>query len=235
MLKNVSEGVLMPVEVETRPSRTNVRLSAAMLLGFFTLVLVGCSTAEAVPSDPDALLEAMGPADGALKIIAMAGGLLLLVAGWKIYRFVVAFPGFLLAAGFGATFMDRLVENDWISLALVLVLGLVGAWLALKLHDIAIFIIGAVGGGYLAFSLWPTFVGDEATIFIIVAGVVIGGALMLLFGKLWMVLFSAAAGAVMFIWGLGSYTALVLPLFLVGILIQYGASSGKKRSEEYEE
>lgn len=225
----------MSVEVETRASRISCRLPAIMLLLITTLFLFGCSTTEAIPSDPDVLLEAMGPAEGALKIVAMVGGVLLLVAGWKIYRFVVAFPGFLLAAGLGAMFMDRLVENDWISLALVLVLGLVGAWLALKLHDIAIFIIGAAGGGYLAFSLWPTFVGDEATIFVIVAGVVLGGALMLLFGKLWMVLFSAAAGAVMFVWGLGSYTALVLPLFLVGILIQYGASSGKKRSEEYEE
>jgi len=203
-----------------------------MLLGSF---LTACSSDAALPADPQMLLDAMAPAQGVLKIVAMAGGLLLLIAGWKIYRFVVAFPGFLLAAAFGATFMDRLVENDWFSLALVLALGFVGAWLALKLHDVALFIIGAVGGGYLAFSLWPTFVGDEATLFIIVAGVVLGGALMLLFGKLWMVLFSSAAGAVMFVWGLGSLTALVLPLFLLGILVQYGASSGKKRTDGYEE
>lgn len=222
-------------DVATRTITAGMRvLVRAALLGMM-FSLSACGTQPETPLDPGTVIGSIGPAQGSLKIIGLLGGLLLLIAGWKIYRAVIALPGFLLIAALASTFMDRLVENDWISLALVVALGLVGAWLALKLHDVAIFIIGAVGGGYLAFSLWPTFTATDPTFFVIAGGVILGGALMLLFGKLWMVLFSSAVGAGMFVWGLGQYTALFVPLFLVGILIQYGASSASKRTESYEE
>ena len=225
-----------PIHIPKRFSRHPIPRWIYPLTGAVAgLLLTGCSADEAVSWNPVTALESIGPAQGSLKIIGLLGGILLLVAGWRIYRVVIALPGFLLVAALATTFMDKLVENDWISLALVGVLGLIGAWLALKLHDIAIFVIGAVGGGYLAFSLWPTFTGTEPTIFIIAGGVILGGAIMLLFGKLWMVLFSAAAGAIMFVWGLGSYTALFIPLFLAGILIQYGSSSRQKRAQTYDE
>ncbi|MBN2555629.1 MAG: DUF4203 domain-containing protein [Anaerolineales bacterium] len=225
-----------PIHAQQRFSRYPISHWISPLIGAVAaLLLTGCSAGEAVSWNPITTLENLGPAQGSLKIVGLLGGILLLVAGWRIYRVVIALPGFLLVAALATTFMDKLVENDWISLALVGVLGLIGAWLALKLHDIAIFIIGAVGGGYLAFSLWPTFTGTEPTIFIIAGGIILGGAIMLLFGKLWMVLFSAAAGAIMFVWGLGSYTALFIPLFLAGILVQYGSSSSQKRVQTYGE
>lgn len=234
----VDEGVVMTAGRDDTAARAmssaRRRLMQAVLLGM-TLFLSACGTPSETPLDPGAVIESIGPAQGSLKVVGLLGGLLLLIAGWKIYRVVIALPGFLLVAALAATFMDKLVENDWISLALVVALGFVGAWLALKLHDVAIFIIGAVGGGYLAFMLWPTFTATDPTFFVIVGGVILGGAIMLLFGKLWMVLFSSAVGAGMFVWGLGSYTALFVPLFLVGILIQYGASSSRKRAESYDE
>ena len=140
-------------------------------------------------------------------------------------------------AALATTFMDKLVENDWISLALVgvLVFDRGPGW-HLKLHDIAIFVIGAVGGGYLVFSLWPTFTGTEPTIFIIAGWCHPWRSH---YAPIWQTLdgpvFCCGRKRLCSCGGSGSYTALFIPLFLAGILIQYGSSSRQKRAQTYDE
>ena len=66
-----------------------------------------------------------------------------MLGGWKLYRFAVTLPGFILGASLG--FALGATENDLFAILGLIVCGLIGAGLALLLHDFMVFVIGALG------------------------------------------------------------------------------------------
>jgi hypothetical protein len=111
-------------------------------------------------------------------------------------------------------------QTGWIALGALLIGGLLGAWLALMVHDLAVFAIGAVGGTFLAGELWRLFSSTDPTLVFEVGAAVVGGILLLMMAKAWMMLLSAAVGATMFAWGVQINELYIPLLFLLGIAVQ---------------
>jgi hypothetical protein len=182
----------------------------------------------------DLVLDTFGPVGKSLYLLAAIGGALLLFAGWKIYRFIVALPGFFIGAMLCVQIAFRLDQTGWIALAALIIGGLLGAWLALMLHDLAIFAIGAIGGTFLAAALWRLFSSTDPTLLFEVGAAVVGGILLLSMAKAWMMLLSAAVGATMFAWGVQISVVYIPLLFVLGIAIQslLSRAMGERAYEE---
>jgi hypothetical protein len=170
----------------------------------------------------DSVLARLGPTQNVLRIAAILGGLFLMLAGRKIYRYVVAMPGFLVGATAGVQLAHNFTQgNLWLILGLLFG-GFLGAWLALTLHDIAIFVIGAIGGIYIANLVWNLLSPVETPLYVDVIGAIFGGVALSGMAKIWMTLLSAAAGATMVAWGANGGILVVIFLFVVGLGAQYG-------------
>jgi hypothetical protein len=196
-----------------------------MMLLMGTLFLTACSRAEIMDTlGIEELLSRLGPMNDVLRGGAVLAGLLLLVVGWKIYRFVVTFPGFLVGAVFGAWLSHRLSgESFWALLGLILG-GLIGGWLARVVHDIAVFVVGAIGGLYVLYNLWGFFAEGSPTLLIGGLSAIFGGLILLVLSRHWMVFLSSAIGATMLIWGIQGNPFVIPVLFVFGIIVQYSIS-----------
>jgi hypothetical protein len=201
------------------------RSRCLMMLLMSTSFLTACSRAEIMDSlGIEELLGRLGPMNDILRGGAVLAGLLLLVIGWKIYRFVVTFPGFLVGAVFGAWLGHRLSgELYWALLGIVLG-GLIGAWLARVVHDIAVFGVGAFGGLYVLYNIWGFFAEGSPTPLIGGLSAIIGGLILLVLSRHWMVFLSSAIGATMLIWGVYGNPFVIPVLFVFGIIVQYSIS-----------
>ncbi len=156
-------------------------------------------------------------------------GFLLLFAGYALYKFLVMLGGFIVGAilgyGFGAEEGGRLL-----GVLLALVGGWLGGVLAWILHMLAVFAIGAFYGAILLAALidWETWV--------LLLGGVLGGILLLALFQLIIVLITASTGAVLFGGlALGASDIVILILFAVGVLVQYGLLASRKEEEEKKE
>ncbi len=200
---------------------------ALILLLVGAQFLAACSRAEIIESlGIEELLVKLGPMNAILRGGAVLAGLLLLVIGWKIYRFVVTFPGFLVGAVFGAWLVHRLSgELFWALLGLILG-GVIGAWLARVVHDIAVFAVGAIGGLYVMYNLWGFFAEGSPTPLMGGLCAMFGGLTLLVLSRHWMVFLSSAIGATMLIWGIEGNPFLIPALFVLGIVMQYLISRG---------
>lgn len=156
-------------------------------------------------------------------------GFLLLFAGYALYKFAVMLGGFIVGAilgyGFGSEEGGRLL-----GILLLLVGGWLGGILAWFLHMLAVFAIGAFYGAILLAALidWETWV--------LLLGGVLGGLLILALFQLLIVLITASTGAVLFGGlGLGASDIIILILFAVGVLVQYGMLASRKEEEKKRE
>lgn len=168
------------------------------------------------------ILEGFGPAQGILRVVAILGGLILAMVGWKIYRFVVALPGFFIGAALGAQIGHHIDQGGFFSIIGFILGGIVGTLLTLALHDLAVFVIGSIGGAFIAVSLWGLISNAPSPLFLKVVGGIIGGLILLAMAKLWMMLLSSAIGATMFSWGVHGGVTVALVLMVVGVVVQYG-------------
>jgi hypothetical protein len=155
-----------------------------------------------------------------LHAAAIGAGVLLLALGWRIYRFVIALPGFLLGAILAVSLIQffelgRLYE--WIGLAIG---GALGAWMALVVHDVAVFLVGGVGGTFLAHSLWGLLAERDPPVWALVAVGVLFGVLLLAMVDARRILVSAAIGATMLGWGLNAGLPLMIALTLLSVFVQ---------------
>jgi len=159
-------------------------------------------------------LENVRIAPRVLRAVVSVIGLLLLVAGWRIYREVVALPGLVLGVLIGARFGAS--EGDFVALIGVLIGAVVGSLLALLLHDMAVFSLGA----YLSATLALDLTGWNSTLLILVSGLIGGVLLVALFYRL---LFATTAmiGALLLGGALGLGPPLMALLAAVGLIMQY--------------
>jgi len=197
-------------------------LFAVGIYGVAMLAIVACSLPVIVKETvvDDIILDTFGPVGQSLYLLAAIGGALLLFAGWKIYRFIVALPGGFVGAMLGVQIAFHLGKSGWIALFALLIGGVLGAWLALVVHDLAIFAIGAVGGIFLAGAIWRVFSTTDPTLLFEVGVGIVGGVLLLAMARAWMMLLSAAVGAVMLVWGVQISLAYVPLFFVLGIVVQ---------------
>ena len=170
------------------------------------------------------LPDSIPPLQLSAPIVGALVGVVILLFGRRIFWLCVAAVGF--AAG--VELAPRLVEQPTPLLALTfaLVLGFVGALLALFLQKIAVAIVGFLAGGKLSLAIAAAFIGNSAQLYwliFLVGGII--GALLLLFLFDWALIFMSALIGAYLIGGLVHFpptgaAILFVVLVVVGVLVQ---------------
>jgi hypothetical protein len=181
-------------------------------------ICVDCALISAISNSPFSSLEFSVPIVGALI------GALILFFGRKLFWLCVAAVGF--AAG--VELAPRLVQepSPLLALTFALVLGLIGALLAVFLQKVAIAIAGFFAGGKLATAIAAAFFVHEAQYFGItfLIGGIIGALLMLMLFDWALIFLSAIVGAHLIQSAVGlppvGAGILFISLVLIGVLVQ---------------
>lgn len=150
-------------------------------------------------------------------------GLLLLFAGRKLFWLFVAVLGFVVGAEIAAALFPH--QPDWAIIG-ALILGLIGAMLALFVQKAAISIAGFLAGGYFLMTLlrsWELHAPEYSWISFLIGGVV-GAILMSLVFNWALIIFSSVSGAHLLVHSFAfsqmTASALFVVLFVVGIVAQ---------------
>lgn len=169
-----------------------------------------------------------------LRAIMILSGLVLLVAGWRIYRGVVALPGLILGVLIGARFGAS--EGEIAALIGLLIGAALGSLLALILHDVTVFGLGAYLGATLALDLT-----DWNPTLMIILGGLIGGALLIALFYWLLFAVTAVIGALLLGGALNLSPPITALLGALGLIMQYNLArilgdrprlrSARKRSE----
>ncbi|GAB4458870.1 MAG: hypothetical protein Kow00120_27260 [Anaerolineae bacterium] len=160
-----------------------------------------------------------------VRVAVIVIGIVLLLVGGRLYKVAVAAPGFALGLAIGISVLDLAAElpDAWV-VAIAIGIGLIGAALALSVHDLAVLLIGAVVAGLLAISLLATYNVAVGTPFIaIVITCAIAGAIgLLLIARKATWLLSALLGATLVSIGLVENLSLVVivPAAVIGLAVQ---------------
>ena len=176
---------------------------------------------------PSALLDSLPPVQMSAPIIGAVVGVVVLLFGRKLFWLCVAAVGF--AAG--VELAPHLVQqpSPILDLTFALVLGFVGALLALFLQKVAIGIAGFVAGGKLALAIAAAFIANAAQFYwpTFIIGGLLGAILLLVLFDWALVFLSSIVGAyliqaVVRLPATGA-TVLFVILVVVGVLVQAGA------------
>jgi hypothetical protein len=186
------------------------------------ILLTGCSSPLASRfTEVNDFLDGIRVVQNLLRVIAILPGLALLFIGRKIYRAAVILPGFLLGAALGAYLGHKTAGNIDFIIPGLAVGGLLGGWLASVLHNVAVVLIGAIGGVYIVTNLWELIYKLPPPLWLVITVSVVSGLVLFVMAKRWVILLSSAVGATMIAWGVGSNVVFVFFLFLVGVVFQY--------------
>lgn len=128
----------------------------------------------------------------------LVAGVLLLLLGRRLFWLFIAAAGF--AAGLELAHAAMPHEPELVAAAAAVLLGLLGAVLAIFVQKIAVALAGFLGGGYLAATLYPSLAeasgaGHFAPWLLFAAGGVLGAILMTVFFNWALIILSALQGA----------------------------------------
>ena len=161
-----------------------------------------------------------------IPIISVVVGAIILLFGRKLFWLLVAAIGFAAGVEVAPHFVHE--ASPIISLSFALVLGFVGALLAMFLQKLAIGVAGFLAGGRLALAIAAAFFvhheGSSTIVFVI--GGIVGAILLLIFFDWALIAVSSMVGAYLiesaFILPPAGTTILFLALTVIGILLQAG-------------
>jgi hypothetical protein len=163
------------------------------------------------------------------RMILIIGGILLVLAGWRLHRFVLALPGFTVGALVGAILMRFTGESLAVALALILILGAIGAAISLSLFRTAVVVIGGVGGFLAANALWTAATGVPQVVALLI-GAAAGALLLLWLMRVWLPILSSFLGAAMIAYALQLGLPWLVGVFALGLLVQSGAARALGRN-----
>ncbi|MCC6616367.1 MAG: hypothetical protein IT320_23035 [Anaerolineae bacterium] len=163
---------------------------------------------------------AQPPSSDLARVLFVIGGIVLLLAGWRVYDFIIVLAG----AVVGGTIATALVGGDSavVDLAAFIIGALLGAGLAIAFYYAAVLLIGAYVGIVLITALYAALGSTPASDIVLLLGAVVGAVIMLALSFEFLVLFSALLGAQLLVYGLGLDTIWILLLALAGAVIQFG-------------
>ena len=167
-----------------------------------------------------------------IPILSALIGVVILFFGRKLFWLCVAAVGF--AAGVEITphFVNE--PSALLALSVALVLGLIGALLAIFLQKIAIAVFGFLGGGKLAGAIAAAFFVEHAQYsgIIFVIGGIIGAILLLTLFDWALIVLSSLVGAHLIqhtiVLPPSGSTILFIGLAAVGVLVQAAALRGSR-------
>ena len=152
-------------------------------------------------------------------------GVVLLLFGRKLFWLFVGVAGFV--AGVEAARYIFPHQTELFTMIVALVLGLLGALLAIFLQKLAVAIGGFLAGGYLAVVLASSLLGNKlpagSWLFFLIGGL-LGAILLYIFFNWALIILSSMQGAHLILRDFyatrHNYSLLVIVLALVGIVIQ---------------
>ena len=166
-----------------------------------------------------------------LARILLGGALLAL--GRKLFWLFVATIGFFAAIELSSRLLRA--QPVWISILLALLVGVIGALLAIFLQGVAIWVAGFLAGGYLAISLLAMFGLDTGALTWIgfFIGGILGGVLAGLMFDWALIILSSLSGATLIVQALPFDRVLAVlafvGLFVIGIAIQASILRSEKK------
>jgi hypothetical protein len=156
-----------------------------------------------------------------MNIVSAVFGLILLLAGRRLFWFFVAATGF--AAGAYIARDQLQIQSQWMVIAVGLLAGLIGALLSVFLQKVAIALAGFAAGGYLCATVLTRLNLERYSAIGFVAGGIVGAILLLTIFEWALIILSSLVGAAFLADGLGTNeNALIIfgVAFLVGVIVQ---------------
>jgi hypothetical protein len=170
------------------------------------------------------MLENINMADPVTQILAILLGIVILVAGRRLFWVTIGVAGFIFALFLTLNFLQD--QPLWLTLAIAVVMGIIGAFVAILLQQAAVALAGLLVGGYLAASLFvalaPNLAEWQWIAFIV--GAVIGFILMVSLFEIALVVLSSFMGAALITQAINlepwieGLLLIILPI--IGILVQ---------------
>jgi hypothetical protein len=158
------------------------------------------------------------------RVISILVGIAVLTLGRKLFWLFVGAVGFVIGLNLATQFLKA--QPDWVILVVALVVGLVGAVLAILVQKIAVTIAGFVMGGYAIIWLLHLFslnLGQLEWLIGIVGGI-IGAILAASLFEAALIVLSSIAGATLIIQATNFNALIAVVLFIVlmtiGIVVQ---------------
>lgn len=198
------------------------------LCSLSVLLLVSCAlpyTPGEFSSPAQAITDVLN--NPALRIPILLAGLALLLAGLWLAELIIALPGFVIGAVIGAGIGTAANNGHFgiLSILLAVVVGAVGAWLALALFILGVFFsgfaIGFVIGGSIGTTLFHS--KDAVTTIGVILGVLAGVVSVALWKFLQIVISSGVGAALIGVsLGITDKPLLLVLIWVVGIAIQSG-------------
>lgn len=168
------------------------------------------------------------------RLLAGAAGVLLLVAGARLYRVAVMAPGFLLGVFATAWALDEYGRrvDELVRMGLLVAAGAVGAFVSSRVEQLAVRLCGSLLVAATTHAVLPL-VWPKAPWFAAPAAGFLG---LLLFPALYrrlLPLITAAVGAIALAWAASRETNLLLisGLTVLGAAVQLGTAGGKKSKD----
>jgi hypothetical protein len=186
------------------------------------LVEVTTEAAEATATTAQTFLDRLVqvPQSDIARIMLIMGGIVLLLAGWRVYEFIILIAGFMIGAAVAVSLV--VTESILVNIAIMLIGGLIGAALSAFIYPVAVFLIGAWVGialtGGLATALAITPVSSLA----LLLGGLIGGIVLVALSFQFLILLSALVGAQMLTLSLGLAAVWTIILTVIGVIVQLG-------------
>ena len=165
------------------------------------------------------------PQSDLARLVLIVGGIVLLLAGWLVYEWIILIAGFLI----GAATALALVSNPSTVMAILVFLvgGVIGAALGALLYYLAVFLIGAYVGIAITQAVAVALSLTPVSVWAVLIGGIVGGLILLLLSMELLMVLSAIVGAQMIAVGLGLSVGWVLLLALVGVIIQWTATRAR--------
>lgn len=179
------------------------------------------SAVETTASWLDTLLDRLGQVaqSEVVRVLLIIGGVILLVAGWRIYDWVILLAGFVLGAALATSLV--VTSDSLTSLFVMLIGGLLGAALSIVLYQVAVFFMGAYVGILITRSVATLLALTPVTAVALLIGGLLFGLLFLGLSFQFLIVVSALLGAEMLTLGLGLNAAWTLVLFVIGLVVQF--------------
>jgi len=171
-----------------------------------------------------------------MEILRIVVGVCLLIFGRKLFWLLVGAIGFLAALGLASEVLHSQPQTTAVIVAVVV--GLLGALLAIFLQKVAVVVAGMVAGGYSALLLLNWF-GTDAAHFPwipVIVGALVGALLMAILFEWALILLSSVTGAYLIAQvvdgGFNTSLALFAVLSIAGIIIQAKSRKGQAHKKK---
>jgi hypothetical protein len=179
-------------------------------------------TAETTVSRLEAFVDDLldVPNTPLVRLLLVIGGVVLLLAGWRVYDLILVIVGFLIGGSIAVSLITT--DSTFMLVAAWLVGGIIGAALAFFFYILAVFLAGAYVGILLTSALLDFFSIEPVSAIVLFIGALIGGAILLGLSVEFLIIIAAIVGAQMLTLALALNPLWTVLLALVGVIVQFG-------------